>query len=629
MDKDNKEIHFITNVIVLNVLVPFFVFIYTQTFFNIYNPYMDFPLSERIALALYKNFFLFVFIGICIPFALVTGYFLQPVKKAINDSNLIEKAKSRIFWLPILQFSIYMSGFLSGFIIAYSMPGVVPLNDWVYVFSVTIFSGLFGVLFSLILTDYIMFDVKKVYNMQIIPDKQNKIPLTAKFVITVLTSGLFIWSITAYIGYFYFKKGNNIDTGDYFFNVLINVLIIIAGSFVIAFLIGTDLSKMVKYMRNSIEEIIKGKGDLTKRINIISFDEIGLLTSDFNRLLEYLNNMVDNIYSIAKKVDNSKAILSQSIEGNKVIFEAFLTSIDKILHGITSSFDETTKLQDISDKIYQSSIQINQSVEKQQQAAQYSSASTEEMSGNIKSVSDIAKQANNYIINLLTDIGGTKKNLKESINAINLINQSSNDLLQFVNAISDISERIKLLAINASIEAARAGRSGEGFAVVAIEVRKLSESSSNSVRNIELKINDMNDVISSGTGLINDTWQTLEKIFKRIEDMARIIEEVATSMDEQEIGTQTIEKSMIDVLESTLSLFELVQKSKEQSHNLTSVSNYFIQSSKEIFSLAGDQKEKNEQLIGINHDLVNAFDSMKTSFSELEKILAEFKTNSH
>jgi len=71
--------------------------------------------------------------------------------------------------------------------------------------------------------------------------------------------------------------------------------------------------------------------------------------------------------------------------------------------------------------------------------------------------------------------------------------------------------------------------------------------------------------------------------------------------------------------------YQLLKNSKDQSNNLKNVSEYFIANSKKIFNLAGDQRDKNENLVEINLDLTNAASSMTSSFAELEKILSEFK----
>jgi methyl-accepting chemotaxis protein len=385
------------------------------------------------------------------------------------------------------------------------------------------------------------------------------------------------------------------------------------------------MSKMLKYIRSSVDDIIKGKADLSKRINIIGYDEIGLLTSDFNNMLGFLNNMILKIGEISIKIDGSKSILYNSIEGNKVVFETFIKSIDRILSGIKNDFEQTRKLEEISIKIYDSAALIDNSVKIQEQSVQSSSATIEELITSIYNVSKISHEANQNISDLAKDISESKSSLGSTINAINHLNNSSRELLEYVKSISDISERIKLLAINASIEAARAGKTGEGFAVVAIEVRKLSESSSNSVKQIETKISEMNKKILEGTDLINSTGRNLENIFTKIDQTVEIIDQVANSMKEQETGTKNIEKSISDMMKDSMSLVDQIDEGKNLSGELKMISENFINNTKVIFSLTEEQKDKNQKLISINNDLINAFDSMRLGISDLEKILSEFK----
>ena len=318
------EKHLIKKVIILNVFVPFVLFLYTNIFYNVYNPYMEFPLLERILLGSVKNIFTIVFIFICVPCAIFIGYFLMPVKKAISDRSLIDKARKRIFALPIVVFLIYLLGFVSAPVVVYIFPMGVKLNEFSYVFVIALFSAFYGSIFSILAIDDILFEIKRLFGIHFFSDQDTKIPINVKLILTIAAVGLLIWSVTQYIGYYYFKKGSAIDTGDFFISMLTNVLIVLLTGCYLIWLIGKNINDMIRYIRKSVDEIIDGKGDLTKRINIVSYDEMGLLTSDFNKLFVYLGNMIAKIGAVSKKIEEAKVTLTLTISKNKEIFDSFV-----------------------------------------------------------------------------------------------------------------------------------------------------------------------------------------------------------------------------------------------------------------------------------------------------------------
>jgi methyl-accepting chemotaxis protein len=587
-------------------------------------------LASRISSSTIFNMYIIIFLLADIPLALFIGFRFMPVKKALTDTSMIPIAIKRILQLPYLVIFTYLAGFITGTSMAYILDLLgakrsVPLNDFIYVFFMTFSSALFVSSFVIIIIDNFLYKIKQYYGLTRLDENQRKFPIKAKLLLCIFSVGLLILSISQYIGYFYVKKGEAPDTGSFFLNVFLNALLIIILSGFEIILICGNMSKMLAYIRESLNDITSGKADLSRRINIIGYDEIGSLTSDFNNLLAYLNNMIRKIGEISIKIDSSKTILFNSIEGNKTVCETFIKSIDRILSGIKKDFDETKKLEDISLKVLESANHIDDSVKVQEKSVQSSSASIEELIQSIYNVAKITVETNKSISDLKDEINDGKKSLSSSINAINYINKSSFELLEFVKSISDISERIKLLAINASIEAARAGKSGDGFAVVANEVRKLSESSSSSSKKIELNIADMTKKIFEGTELINFTGKNLEKIFSKVEETIHIIDQIANSMTEQEIGTKNIEKGLSEMMSDSIRLVEQINTGKNLSGDMKAVSDNFITNTKEIFSLTEEQKNKNGKLIDINNDLMNAFESMKTGIADLENILSEFK----
>ncbi|HOF00074.1 MAG TPA: methyl-accepting chemotaxis protein [Spirochaetota bacterium] len=618
------ERHIVKKVVGVSMAIPFIIFIYSQTILSLYNPYLEFSFLERFLMGSVKNIFLIVFVACATPCVAIIGFFLLPVKKALNDESLIPLAKKRIIRLPILLLIVYFIGFLSGPIVAYITPSSVKLNDFIYVFMVSFCSGLFCVSFTLFYIDKLMLPVKKLYNMQKIKDDQKELSIYFKYILSMASVFLLIWSVTQYIGFYYIQKGGEADTGVFFTNVFVNNLIIFIAGILQFILINNNVKDTINDIRGTLKSIIEGNGDLTKRITVSSFNEFGLLTSDFNDLIVFLDEMVGKIKKVAAQIDGSKGILTNSIEGNKRVFEGVVASVNKIIESINQDYQNTKLLQTISDKVVDNSRLINDAVKKQKEAVQYSGASIEEMTANIRSVSNLSQSATKDFRAILQDIEIGKESLKNSINSINQIYDASKDLSSLINTISDISERVKLLAINASIEAARAGKAGEGFAVVAQEVRKLSEASGASVKGIDSKLTEINDMIFEGAEMINKSGKTIEVFFENTEKSIVMINEINQSMIEQELGTKTIEKSSVEVQENNYRLTELSKSGETLMDEMKKIlENYYV-SSQNIHLQTEEQKGKNQHLVEINRDLVNAANSINSSFDDLKDLLHKF-----
>jgi methyl-accepting chemotaxis protein len=631
MIMESKNVHIIKKIITINIVVPFILFLHNLFFVQLYNPNLPWGVSGRLLYAVKNLFFAGIFFAVDLPAAVFIGLVLMmPVKKALDDPALITKAKKRISQLPVYVFSIYMTGFLSGPIATYLIPTETPeiLNSPAIFIPLSVFGGFFAVFFSLVLMDSVLYPVKKMWGMTEQIGKYRDYPITIKMLLTTLSTGFMIWGIAQYIGYFYYVRGaSGIDTGNYTLNIFINSLMFIITGIIQVSLLSSTFKNVIQNIRTSLDDIMSGQGDLTRRVNCINMDELGQLTSDFNMFLKYLDSMIGRIKGIMANVETSESTLKTAIDTNHDVFEGFIHSINQIINGVEKEFSQTRNLEQLISDININTIETRNAIEKQIHSVEYVSSSTEEMLSNIVNVTDISRTTNQKIQTILKDINLGKSKLQESINSINLINQSSSDVMTFINTISDISERIKILAINASIEAARAGKTGEGFAVVAQEVRKLSEASSNSVRDIEEKLIHMTERIQEGTSLINTTGTIMEESFSEFEQTMLVMDEITSSMSEQSIGTNTIIESMSELQKYSTTLTDISAAGQSLYKAIEDICNLFIETSSDIYSLAGSQKEKNSSLLEVNQDLTNAYSIMNNGFSELKEMIGKFTSS--
>lgn len=243
------------------------------------------------------------------------------------------------------------------------------------------------------------------------------------------------------------------------------------------FFIGKSITKPLNETISALKEISEGDGDLTKRFEVKGNDEIAQLQTSFNNFSENMlqkikvfTPVIDQLSQANKNLnEKSEVILSSSTEQNLEI-----TAVATAMTEILATTEEISKnATDVADSV----VAIDKELVNANDQAEQSYASTENL-----------------------DISLTK-----SVEEVKGLVKNTEDVTEVINVINGIAEQTNLLALNAAIEAARAGEAGRGFAVVADEVRKLASQTQDSVKSIEDVINGMRDKVDQVSQNIEDT----------------------------------------------------------------------------------------------------------------------------
>jgi methyl-accepting chemotaxis protein len=289
----------------------------------------------------------------------------------------------------------------------------------------------------------------------------------------------------------------------------------------------------IRKIETNMNEISEGEGDLRSRLNDRSKDEIGQLSVSFNRFVSQIQDLVEEVSSSTDQLATSASQL-MSTSG----------SMAKVSHGqqenvvqASSAIEEINiTVQQISDNASNAStaaIEARDETERGQQVV-------------VKTINSI-----NQLANEVVNVG----------NIIKKLEQDSGNIGKIMDVIRSIADQTNLLALNAAIEAARAGEQGRGFAVVADEVRTLAGRTQTSTQEIQQMIENLQQGTQSASSamsksqaqtqevvsLAEDAGKALDKITASVAAITEMNHRIATSSEEQATVSREIERNMNNV----------------------------------------------------------------------------------
>jgi len=338
-------------------------------------------------------------------------------------------------------------------------------------------------------------------------------------------------------------------TERYEFWLFVAVIVVIAIASGLTYLVPKLLVDGIDDLISRIRGISQGEGDLTQRIQSSRFDELGLLAHAFDEFISKLQSLIKEISVNTSELNDSSQELSESYEKGQHLNIAQSQGIEMIATAINEF-----------------SVSVKEVAENAMRASNVTSETTELTENGMKVVDKSVIQVNELA-----------ESIQQASDVITHLSKESDHIATVLDVIRNISEQTNLLALNAAIEAARAGEHGRGFAVVADEVRSLASKTQDSIEEIQQMIDrlqtgvreavesiqDGSDKVSLNVTSTEQTQKMFENIKHSTNQVSDMAIQIAAATDEQSNVSEEINSNLVNLNDQnrqSLAISEQVQK---------------------------------------------------------------------
>ncbi|MCW7753079.1 methyl-accepting chemotaxis protein [Desulfobotulus sp. H1] len=352
----------------------------------------------------------------------------------------------------------------------------------------------------------------------------------------------------------------------------------------LAYIMALSLSIPIRKTTRMLQDVAEGEGDLTRKLEVQSRDEIGDMATGFNTFIEKIREIVADVVSRAGLVNRSSGKLmdiagSMDIKVEETAQRA--QTVASAVQEINTGFSAVAAAME----------EANQNTNMVATASEEMSATIAEIARNTESARNVAEQA--------------VKEARNATRSMDLLGEAAEAIGKVTATISEISEQTNLLALNATIEAARAGESGKGFAVVANEIKELAKQTASATEDIKKRISDIQ-------GSTHNTIGQIRTIDKTIIEINEIIATIATAIEEQSAATREIADN---VSQASQGLQEVTTNVAQSS----TVINQITKDVGEVSSAAVEMKQSSREVASNAQDL-------RQLAEELQSLLSRFRT---
>ncbi len=409
--------------------------------------------------------------------------------------------------------------------------------------------------------------------------------------------------------------------------VIINGIVIVL-ILVFAVAVITSINSPIRTLMETLPSLLRKEGEkvkLNQQIEVRANDELGRISSMVNNLMLQLNKDFGKVFQVLHKLNSTKADLETATTAEAHEAEIIGSSIGVISTNVEQQTSGVEQVSSTLEEMKRNLDNITRSIERQSSAVEESASTIEEMGRNIENIAKVSTQTRE-ISNQLSQValqGGEA--VKESVASIQDVSEYSRQILKLLKLITDIAKQTNLLAMNASIEAAHAGEAGKGFAIVADEIRRLSETTNKNAKEIGDVVGTIVEKIDRSAELSKGAGEGLENIEKFARQSESTIRQLNMMIEEQ----NTSIKEILSAIESIVSVTEEVKIAMQEQQTGVDEFSLTMNSLKDLFletkGSINAHLSSLEKLIGLIEQTDTIVRENSMVYSELEAVLVNFE----
>ncbi|RWZ58914.1 HAMP domain-containing protein [Halobacillus fulvus] len=334
-------------------------------------------------------------------------------------------------------------------------------------------------------------------------------------------------------------------------NLLLTIIVLFIATVVaitigvlLIWLINRQVVKRLNRLVSTTEQIADGEL-FHETIEEKSRDEIGQLHVSMHKMKGNLRTLIQDIDELSNRVSTQSSSLQQSSHEVQEAQEQVAATMEELSSGSEQQAGDATTLSQMMDELVSKMQTSNQTstevVQKSQEVLKKSDHGKQLMDGSIDRMNDIHLM------------------METAVEKVHKLDRQSGEISKLIQVIQDIAEQTNLLALNAAIEAARAGEHGRGFAVVADEVRKLAEQVSDSVDGITTVVESIQSDSKDVTQSLEEGYQTVEHGTSQIHETGQTFEDIQFSLQQMVEGMDAISANLEDISDRTLTMNQSIE----------------------------------------------------------------------